>query len=115
MEISEVLFVGFSSRVVALGRETGEVVWSWKCPKGSGYVVLLVDGDKLFVSVGGYTYCLDPLTGGQIWFNELKGFGTGVPSLATVNGAITALQAIAADEESRRSSDSAATGAATHT
>ena len=30
------IFVGFNSRVVALHRDTGEMVWQWRCPKGSG-------------------------------------------------------------------------------
>ena len=29
----------------------------------SGYVTLLLDGDRLIVSTNGYIYCLDPLTG----------------------------------------------------
>jgi hypothetical protein len=34
--------------------------------------------------VNGYTYCLDPRTGEQRWYNELLGFGTGVRSIATL-------------------------------
>jgi hypothetical protein len=30
------------------------------------------------------TYCLDPRTGEQRWYNELSGFGTGVSSIATL-------------------------------
>jgi hypothetical protein len=70
--VDKLIFVGFNSRVVALHRDSGELVWQWKSPKGSGYVTLLLDGDRLIVSVIGYTYCLDPANGNQIWFNELK-------------------------------------------
>ena len=57
------------------------------------------------VSVIGYTYCLDPATGNQIWFNELKGFGAGVAALASVRGCVQPLlDAAAADEEARRRS-----------
>ncbi|QDV53169.1 outer membrane protein assembly factor BamB family protein [Gimesia fumaroli] len=82
--VSDFLFVSFNSRVLALDRDTGELLWNWKAPKGrSNYVSILVDDEQLFVSVDGYTYCLDPYTGQQIWFNPLKGFGYGIPTLAT--------------------------------
>ena len=80
------IFVGFNSRVVALHRDTGELVWQWRCPKGSGYVTLLLDGDRLIASVMGYTYCLDPANGNEVWCNELAGLGIGVTSLASVRG-----------------------------
>ena len=103
--VDQLIFVGFNSKVVALNRDTGALVWQWKSPKGSGYVSLLLDGDRLIVSVIGYTYCLDPANGNQIWFNELKGFGAGVASLASVRGCIQPLlDAAAADDEARRRS-----------
>jgi outer membrane protein assembly factor BamB len=49
-------------------------------------VTLLLDGDRLIVAVNGYMYCLDPKTGEQLWYNETKGFGTGVTSIATIRG-----------------------------
>ncbi len=103
--MDKLIFVGFNSRVVALHRDTGTPVWQWKSPRGSGYVTLLLDGDRLIVSVIGYTYCLDPATGNQIWFNELKGFGTGVASLASVRGGAQPHIDAAAEEEARQSSD----------
>ncbi len=103
--MDKLIFVGFNSRVVALHRDSGELIWQWKSPKGSGYVTLLLDGDRLIVSVVGYTYCLDPETGNQLWFNELSGFGSGVASLASVRGCVQPLlDAAAADEEARRRS-----------
>lgn len=82
--INDLLFVSFNSRVIALDRDTGKQLWYWKSPKGrSNYVCILVDEDQLFVSIDGYTYCLDPFSGQQIWFNPLKGFGYGIPTLAT--------------------------------
>ena len=67
----------------------------------------LIDGDRLLVSVEGYTYCLQPLTGKGLWYNRLTGYGTGIPSLASVHGnsnqrnpsAVAAL----VEEERRRS------------
>jgi outer membrane protein assembly factor BamB len=88
MSLQDLVFVGFNSRVAALERETGEIVWDWQAakPKYGGYVTLLLDGERLIVSVNGYMYCLDPATGEQLWYNETKGFGTGVASIASVRG-----------------------------
>lgn len=84
--LDKLVFVGFNSRVVVLDRESGEICWSWKASRGSGYVSLLVDGGSVFVSVSGYTYCLDARTGTERWANPMTGFGFGVASLATVRG-----------------------------
>ena len=83
---ADLVFVGFNRRVVALQRKTGEIVWQWKSPRGTGFVALLPDGDLLFASVDGYTFALDPATGDQLWENPLSGLGTGVPCLATMRG-----------------------------
>lgn len=84
--VEDLVFVGFNSRVVALDRYTGELVWQWKSPKGTGFVSLLLDGDRLIASVNGFMYCIEPLFGQQVWDNPLKGLGMGVPSLASVRG-----------------------------
>ena len=99
--LADLVFVGFNKQVVALDRYTGELVWKWSSPKGSGFIALLVDGDRLIVSCQGYTYCLDPLFGQVVWSNPLEGMGVGIPSLASVNGVSavsTALSAAAAAE-----------------
>jgi outer membrane protein assembly factor BamB len=86
-DLNNVLFVGLNSRVAALDRDTGEVVWQWRAPKpkAGGYVsLLLIDPNRLIASVNGYTYCLDPRTGEQQWFNELAGFGSGVTSIVAL-------------------------------
>lgn len=86
MNVEDMVLVGFNRRVAALNRETGDIVWQWKASQGSGFVSLLLDDDRLFVAVNGYTYCLDPLTGQELWSNPFKGFGTGATSLATSTG-----------------------------
>jgi hypothetical protein len=53
MSIDKLLFVGFNSRVVALRKPNGQVVWSWKSPKGSGYVAILLDANRLWLSIDG--------------------------------------------------------------
>ena len=84
----QLVYVGFNSRVLALNRETGEIVWNWKAAGnlGGGYVTQLLDGDRLIVSVNGYIYCLDPWTGEQLWYNGTKGYGTGVASIVSLRG-----------------------------
>lgn len=108
LSLLDLVFLAFNSRVAALDRETGEVVWNWKSPKGtSSHVALLLDGDRLIVSIQGYTYCLDPYSGAQLWFNPLKGYGYGVPSLASLAGN-SGSAAAAAIIAQRRAANSAA-------
>ena len=103
---ADLVFVGFNRQVCALHRETGELMWSWKAPEGSGFVVLLYDTDRLIASVQGYTYCLDPATGTQMWSNPLKGFGLGVPCLASISGVSMASISAEAEAEAARQSNS---------
>lgn len=86
MKIDELIFVGLNGYAVALHRDSGELVWK-NSEMHSGYVTLLLDGDRLIVSTNGYIYCLDPLTGSILWHNPMKGFGSGAPtSLLSARG-----------------------------
>jgi outer membrane protein assembly factor BamB len=86
MKLDELIFVGLNGYATALHRDTGEIVWSNNEMK-SGYVTLLLDGDRLIVSTNGYLYCLDPLTGRILWHNPMSGFGFGTPTaLVSVRG-----------------------------
>src|SRR5262245_50692473 len=86
MTIDQLIFVGFNGYALALDRDTGELVWSNNKMK-SGYVALLLDGDRLIASTNGYMYCLDPLTGEVLWHNPLKGYGMGAPTaIVSVRG-----------------------------
>lgn len=90
MSIQDLLFVGFNGTVVALKKHSGDLVWKWNCPKPSRQMVaILVEEDCVFASSAGYTYCLDGLTGQQLWYNPLKGLGTGVPCLATAASSLS--------------------------
>lgn len=113
--VADLVFVGFNSQVVALDRYTGEIAWTWKSPKGSGFPAVLVDGDRLIVSIQGYTYCLDPLFGQEVWANHLEGLGVGTPCLASAN-APSALggtgMASAAAEAAQQAAAAAAAGGA---
>jgi outer membrane protein assembly factor BamB len=79
MTIDQLIFVGLNGYALALNRDSGEIVWSNDKLK-SGYVTLLLDGDRLIVSTNGYIYCLDPLTGEILWHNPLTGYGAGAPT-----------------------------------
>ena len=105
MTVDDLVFVGLNGYALALNRETGELVWSNNKLK-SGYVTLLLDGDRLIVSTNGYLYCLDPLTGEVLWGNPLRGYGQGVADLCSVRGRSTpaaAPHAAAADDASHQS------------
>jgi outer membrane protein assembly factor BamB len=93
VKTADLLFVGFNKRVAALDRYSGEIVWDWKAPKGTGYPAILLDGDRLLVSVQGYTYCLEPTRGDVVWENPLKGMGVGIACIATVRGSSSAAPA----------------------
>lgn len=86
--LKDLVFTCFGNQVFAMDRYTGELVWEWKSPE-AGYPALLVDGDRLIVSFNGYTYCLDPVTGAEVWKNPLTGKGIGVPILASYRGGST--------------------------
>src|SRR2546427_10792557 len=102
MKISDLIFVGLRGYALALHRDTGDVVWSNNKMK-SGYVSLLLDGDRLIASTNGYMYCLDPLTGEILWHNPLTGYGTGPTSLISVRGqaSATLIQQAASEIASR--------------
>lgn len=113
MNVEDLIFVGLNGYAVALHRETGQIVWS-NDQMRSGYVTLLLDGDRLIVSTNGYLFCLDPLTRRILWNNPMKGYGRGAPtSLVSVRGASSqSLIEQAAEEESAQSA-SAATSSTT--
>ncbi len=102
MRNTEMVFIGFNGNAAALDRISGEILWRWSAPKGSGYASLLLDGDSLLAAVNGYTYCLDPRTGQQLWFNPMKGFGYGVTSIATATGHTPHAQLAESEAEAQR-------------
>ena len=86
MNCEQLIFVGLNGYAIALDRDTGDIVWSNSEMK-SGYVTLLLDGDRLIASTNGYIYCLSPLTGEILWHNPLRGYGMGAPTaLVSVRG-----------------------------
>jgi outer membrane protein assembly factor BamB len=73
----------------------GEIVWSNNELK-SGYVMLLLDGDRLVVSTGGYIFCLDPLTGKILWNNGMSGYGVSAPTALVCAGRASVVMQAAA-------------------
>ena len=106
----DLIYVGLNSRIIALDRTTGEIVWKWKSPRGRGFVSVLLDGDQLVAAVSGYVSGVDPLTGSTLWHNPLKGLGAGFTSLASMRG--TALPLAVAALSAQQAA--AAAGAASH-
>lgn len=84
-QLDDLIFVGLNGTAIALDRYSGEIVWTNSEMK-SGYVSLLLDGDRLIVSTNGYMYRLDPLTGAICWHNPLKGIRTGPAHIVSVRG-----------------------------
>ena len=109
--VIDLVFVGFNRRVAALHRETGVIVWQWKSPKGSGAVALMLDGDRVIASVHGYTFCLDAVTGRQLWRNDLPGFGVGITCLTSFRSSSMASSMLA--QHQQRASSHAASAAGT--
>ncbi|MEZ6037661.1 MAG: PQQ-binding-like beta-propeller repeat protein [Planctomycetota bacterium] len=102
--VADLVFVGFNSRAAALHRESGEIVWKWKSPQGSGAVALMLDGDRVIAAVKGYTYCLDAATGNELWRNTMSGFGTGITCMTSFRSSSMASSMLAQleEEEQRR-------------
>jgi outer membrane protein assembly factor BamB len=82
MKTSDLVFVGIGRSVVALNRATGEQVWATRI-KGYDFVNVVLDGGSIFATCCGEIFCLDPFTGEVLWHNPLKGFGTGLATIAT--------------------------------
>lgn len=103
--VSEHLYVGIRGGVLALKKGDGTVVWSTKMRRGSSFVPIVHEGDRIYASSGGEVCCLDAATGAMLWHNPLKGFGTGYAALA---GAGFPTSAAAMEEAARAGAAAAA-------
>src|SRR5438093_13462211 len=109
MKSSELVFIGIKGSVVALNRATGEQVWTVRLG-GRDFVNVAVQGGAVLASCYGEIFCLDPLTGKALWHNPLKGFGTGLATIAGNHDLGLATVSILA--EKRRRDQEAASAAA---
>ena len=110
--VDQLVFQGFNKQVVAVDRYDGSVVWTWKASNGSGLVCLLLDGDRLIASCSGYMWCLDPLTGGEVWEQPLKGMGTGFSTLTSVRGSASNAPSVASQVAAQHAAAAGAAAAA---
>jgi outer membrane protein assembly factor BamB len=82
MKTSDLVFIGIKGSVIALDRATGQQVWATHL-KGSDFVNVVLQNGAILASCYGEIFCLDPLKGDALWHNPLKGFGTGLATIAT--------------------------------
>ncbi len=110
----ELLIVATKKFVCALNPLDGSEIWRTTLPGVNGSVIsILIRGDEIFAGSTGRVICLDRVSGGILWVNELPGMGFQHVILA-MEGAPAADPSaiIAAAEENQRAQDSAAGGAA---
>lgn len=87
---ADFVYAACGRALCALATATGEIVWSARAPFGESMnCVMLVDGDAIFLSLGGQIVCFERATGAVRWKDELPGTGYGSPTLA-VRGRSTA-------------------------
>ncbi len=110
MKTSELVFIGIKGSVVALNRATGQQVWATHL-KGWDFVNVVLQNGTILASCHGEIFCLDPLTGNGLWHNRLKGFGTGLATIATEHTAGGGNAPVLA-EKRRRDEEAAASAAA---
>jgi outer membrane protein assembly factor BamB len=87
---SSAIFIGIKGGVFALDRATGQSLWRAEL-KGSDFVNVLLDNDRVIAATKGEVFCLDPTTGQILWHNDLPGQGWGLITIATASGASNAM------------------------
>jgi outer membrane protein assembly factor BamB len=113
MKTSDLVFIGIKGSVVALDRATGQQVWATHL-KGSDFVNVVVQNGAVLASCYGEIFCVDPLTGDALWHNPLKGFGTGLATIATEHNPGSD-NALVLAEKHRRDAEASAAAASTTT
>jgi len=101
------VLVGIRGSVIALDRGSGQEVWTTRL-KGSGFVNLQLDGDRVYGTTAGEIFCLRLANGHLLWHNRLRGFGQGLATLVAPGAAQGTSPAAAAqhlaDEEAAAAS-----------
>ena len=100
MKTSQIAFIGIKGSVVALNRATGQQVWATRL-KGSDFVNVVFQDGAVLASCAGEIFCLDPLTGIGMWHNPLKGFGTGLATIAVAPGSADSNAPVLAEKRRR--------------
>ena len=116
MNSSDLVFVGIKGSVVALDRVTGGQVWATRLNthmSARGFVNVVVQNGELLATSEGEVFCLDRLTGNIRWHNPLKGYGTGLATIATESNSRSSAVAAMAEAQQRDQASAAAAVAAT--
>ena len=109
MKTSESIFVGIKGSVIALNRSTGMQEWATHL-KGQDFVNVVLQDDAVLASCCCEIFCLDALNGAGLWHNPLKGFGSGLATMATDSSPFGASTTVLA--EKRRRDEQTRAGAA---
>jgi outer membrane protein assembly factor BamB len=103
------VFLGLNGSVIALDDTTGDHVWTTRL-KGSDFVNLILNENKLYATTKGEIFCLDPGTGKILWQNPLRGMGHGLVCIAAPGSQPNLTAAI---KKKKNQDDVAATAAVT--
>ena len=109
MKTAQLIFVGIKGTVIALNRATGQQVWATHL-KRSDFVNVVLQNGVVLASCCGEIFCLDPLTGLRMWHNPLKGFGTGLATIATEENPAGSNGPVLAEKHRRDEEAAAASG-----
>jgi len=80
------IYIGIKGAVLALDRDSGQIVWRTEL-KGTDFVNVMVEGGDLFAASRGELYRLNPATGDIMWRNTLPGLGWGIVTAAASTSA----------------------------
>ena len=75
------VYVGIRGTVVSIDQTTGCTIWSTHI-KGGDFVNVTVGPGEIYAATHGELYCLEASTGHVRWRNPLKGYGTGLMTIA---------------------------------
>jgi|CXWL01.1.fsa_nt_gi outer membrane protein assembly factor BamB len=109
--MNNVIYIGIQGSVLALAVEDGREIWRTRL-KSANFVSVTQLAGRLFASVAGELYCLDPATGTVLWHNKLKGLGQGFVTIAG-DGGTAILAATQAAAQAQQAAMTAAMIAAT--
>jgi outer membrane protein assembly factor BamB len=101
----DLIYIGVRGTVLGLDRSTGVEIWRADL-KGSDFVNVVLDGDRVIATTKGELFCLDSNTGERLWTNELRGLGRGLVTVATASSPLGS--ALPPAEKKRREQEAAA-------
>lgn len=81
-------FIGVRGYVLAIKKESGEVLWQTHLDGGFGdsFVSLATDGALVLAHTRGSLFCMDAASGQLLWKNDLPGLGYGLASICANPG-----------------------------